>query len=158
MFYSRRGQVPSKNGPSCLKWNHDPVPLGRTPRVCSVPPEGFPTREGKDSASSRLIHGFRRLPPVRTKVEGDLEMKISNGIALAVAVAMTPAAVAEIDLTYTGLGPTQWSDYSYDPAVLWDSGNRPADAAGFLALLAFFGMPSVSIRTVRLVSMRDTNL
>ena len=66
-------------------------------------------------------------------------MKISNGIALAVAVAMTPAAVAEIDLTYTGLGPTQWSDYSYDPAVLWDSGNRPADGAGFLGLIEFNG-------------------
>ena len=39
-------------------------------------------------------------------------MKISNGIALATAVALSPAAIAEIDLSYTGLGPTNGVDFS----------------------------------------------
>ncbi len=64
-------------------------------------------------------------------------MKISNGIALAVAVAMTPAAVAEIDLAWTGNGPFQLVDWSYDAAVSWDSPSNPNKNPGILGLYQF---------------------
>ncbi len=66
-------------------------------------------------------------------------MKIRNGIALTAAAAMSSVAMAEIDLTYTGTGPTQWVQYSYDAAVMWDAPNRTPEASGFLGLIEFNG-------------------
>ena len=66
-------------------------------------------------------------------------MKISNGIALAVAVAMTPAAVAEVDLAWTGMGPYEEGFWSYDAVVEWDSPNRGTGAYGLLGLSLFNG-------------------
>ena len=63
-------------------------------------------------------------------------MKIFSGIALATAV--SSAAVAEIDLSYTGLGPTNGVDWSYDGSANWDGPSRTG-SFGWLGLIEFNG-------------------
>lgn len=65
-------------------------------------------------------------------------MKISNGIALAAAVLLSPAAIAEIELAYTGLGPTSGVNWSYDGSVDWDAASRTG-SFGWLGLIEFNG-------------------
>ena len=63
-------------------------------------------------------------------------MKIFSGIALATAV--SSAAVAEIDLAYTGLGPTSGVDWSYDASANWDGPER-VGSFGWLGIIEFNG-------------------
>ncbi len=65
-------------------------------------------------------------------------MKISNGIALATAVALSPAAIAEIDLAYTGLGPTSGVKWTYAGSANWDGPTR-VGSFGWLGLIEFNG-------------------
>jgi len=66
-------------------------------------------------------------------------MKISNGFALAAAVVMSPAAMAEVDLAWTGMGPYQEAFWSYDGTVNWDSPTRASGAYGLMGLSVFNG-------------------
>jgi hypothetical protein len=63
-------------------------------------------------------------------------MKISNGIALATLTALASTAMAEVDLSYTGLGPTSGVKWSYDGSVNWDSPARNG-SFGYLGVIEF---------------------
>jgi hypothetical protein len=64
-------------------------------------------------------------------------MKISNGIALAAAVSVSSAAIAEIDLAWTGNGPFQVVDWSYNASASWDGPSNPNKSQGILGLYTF---------------------
>jgi hypothetical protein len=65
-------------------------------------------------------------------------MKISNGIALASLTALASTAMAEVDLSYTGLGPTSGAKWSYDGSVNWDGPSRTG-SFGYLGVIEFNG-------------------
>lgn len=64
-------------------------------------------------------------------------MKISNGIALASLTALASSAMAEVDLSYTGLGPTSGVKWSYDSSVSWDGPSRDSGSFGYLGVIEF---------------------
>ena len=65
-------------------------------------------------------------------------MKISHRVAFASLTALASTAMAEVDLSYTGLGPTTGVDWSFDANVSWDGESR-IGSFGYLGVIEFNG-------------------
>ena len=65
-----------------------------------------------------------------------MKSRFALGAALVLA-APVAIATAEIDLAWTGLGPNEWTKWSFDGSVNWDSATRNPDGPGFLGLYIF---------------------
>jgi|GEM_PF-4812677 len=61
---------------------------------------------------------------------------LGTALVLAAPVAI---ATAEVDLAWTGLGPSEWAKWSFDGSVAWDSATRSPDGPGYLGLYIFNG-------------------
>ena len=66
-----------------------------------------------------------------------MKSRFALGAALVLAAPVAIAS-AEIDLAWTGLGPNEWADWSYDGSVNWDSASRTG-SGGYLGLYLFNG-------------------
>jgi hypothetical protein len=66
-----------------------------------------------------------------------MKSRFALGAALVLA-APVAIATAEIDLAWTGLGPNEWTKWSFDGADSWDSASR-AGTHGYLGLYLFNG-------------------
>ncbi|RPG17300.1 MAG: PEP-CTERM sorting domain-containing protein [Phycisphaera sp. TMED9] len=67
-----------------------------------------------------------------------MKSRFALGAALVLAAPVAIAS-AEIDLAWTGLGPEEYVNYSYDGAEFWDSSFRTVNTYGFLGLYLFNG-------------------
>ncbi len=65
-----------------------------------------------------------------------MKSRFALGAALVLA-APVAIATAEIDLAWTGLGPNEWTKWSFDGSVTWDSATRSPDGPGYLGLYVF---------------------
>jgi hypothetical protein len=67
-----------------------------------------------------------------------MKSRFALGAALVLA-APVAIATAEIDLAYTGLGPAEWTRWSFDSAEDWNSIFRPNTFGGYLGIYNFNG-------------------
>ena len=67
-----------------------------------------------------------------------MKSRFALGAALVLA-APVAIATAEIDLAWTGLGPNEWTKWSFDGSVTWDSATRAPMDPGYLGLYLFNG-------------------
>ena len=67
-----------------------------------------------------------------------MKSRFALGAALVLA-APVAIATAEIDLAWTGLGPNEWTKWSFDGSEAWDSSFRTQNSGGYLGLYLFNG-------------------